>query len=156
MDAAPVLERILRAMREARLEAILIGNAAAALQGAPVTTLDFDFMYRHSKANLPKLGVVAKKLGGNLTQPQFPMSELYRIENPAAGIQVDLMARIHGVRKFESLRSRAVRSRIGKEPILVSSLEDVIKSKKAAGRKKDRAVLPVLEETLREKKQSKA
>ena len=142
-------------MRETRLEAILIGNAAAALQGAPVTTLDFDFLYRQTKTTLNKLDVLAKKLGGSLTQPQFPLSELYRIENPTTGLQVDLMARIHGVSKFESLRSRAVRSRIGKETILVSSLEDVIKSKKAAGRKKDRAVIPILEETLREKRQQK-
>lgn len=143
-------------MRETRLEAILIGNAAAALQGAPVTTLDFDFMYRATKSNLAKLRILADKLDGSLIKPQRPLSELYRIENAAAGLQVDLMARIHGIRKFKSLRSRAVRSRIGKESILVSSLEDIIKSKKAAGRKKDQAVLPLLEETLREKKQSKA
>ena len=43
MDAAPALEEIAQALTEAKLEAILIGNAGAALQGAPVTTVDFDF-----------------------------------------------------------------------------------------------------------------
>jgi len=33
--------------------------------------------------------------------------------------------------------------------VLVMDLADVIKSKRAAGRLKDKAVLPVLEETLR-------
>ncbi len=33
-------------MEEAHLGAVLIGNAAAALQGAPVTTIDFDFLFR--------------------------------------------------------------------------------------------------------------
>ena len=40
------LLRVLRAMRRHDLEAVLIGNAAAALHGAPVTTIDFDFMFR--------------------------------------------------------------------------------------------------------------
>jgi len=41
MDAEPLLKKIARALLKARLEAIMVGNAAAALQGAaPVTTLD--------------------------------------------------------------------------------------------------------------------
>jgi len=42
MDARPVLFRIARLLEEHGLEAVLIGNAAAVLQGAPVTTVDFD------------------------------------------------------------------------------------------------------------------
>ena len=44
MNAAPLLNSVVAALVEARLEAILIGNAAAAIQGAPVTTVDFDFL----------------------------------------------------------------------------------------------------------------
>jgi hypothetical protein len=43
MDARPILLDVVRVLREHNLEAILIGNAAAALQGAPVTTVDADF-----------------------------------------------------------------------------------------------------------------
>jgi hypothetical protein len=39
VDATPFLVEVGRALREVRLEAVLIGNAAAALQGAPVTTV---------------------------------------------------------------------------------------------------------------------
>lgn len=46
MNAGPLLDAVVAALTEARLEAVLIGNAAAALQGAPVTTVDFDFMFR--------------------------------------------------------------------------------------------------------------
>lgn len=50
------------------------------------------------------------------------------------------------------IRWSSVSTMPGAEVIRVASLEDVIKSKRAASRKKDLAVLPVLEETLREKK----
>jgi hypothetical protein len=46
MDAKPLLVEVARQLRAANLEAVLIGNAAAALQGAPVTTVDFDFLFR--------------------------------------------------------------------------------------------------------------
>lgn len=62
MDAAPLLQSVVRVLREQRLEAVLIGNAAAALHGAPVTTLDFDFVFRDTPANLAKLKRVAKSL----------------------------------------------------------------------------------------------
>jgi hypothetical protein len=41
VQAQPFLVDVLKALRLHGLEAILIGNAAAALHGAPVTTLDF-------------------------------------------------------------------------------------------------------------------
>jgi hypothetical protein len=34
---------------------VLIGNAGAALHGAPVTTVDFDFLFRRTARNLQKL-----------------------------------------------------------------------------------------------------
>lgn len=46
VNAAPLLTTVAANLEAVRLEAILIGNAAAALHGAPVTTLDFDFMFR--------------------------------------------------------------------------------------------------------------
>jgi hypothetical protein len=37
MDATPLLGEVARRLNDVRLEAVLIGNAGAALQGAPVT-----------------------------------------------------------------------------------------------------------------------
>lgn len=44
MNAAPLLNSVVLALAEVRLEVILIGNAAAAINGAPVTIMDFDFL----------------------------------------------------------------------------------------------------------------
>ena len=151
-NAGPLLEQILRAMRETHIEGILIGNSAVAIQGAPVTTDDFDFYFRATPQNLKKLSQMAAKLQAPLTQPHYPLSHLYRMKNLDAGIQVDMMASLTGVRSYESVRSRATRSQVAGESIWVASLEDVIKMKRSANRPKDLAVLPVLEQTLAEKK----
>jgi hypothetical protein len=41
------------------------------------------------------------------------------------------------------LRSRSISVRVGSETVRVASLEDILKSKRAAGRPKDLAVLPI-------------
>lgn len=68
MNAAPLLNAIVAALAQANLEAVLIGNAAAAIHGAPVTTLDFDFMFRETPANLTKLKRFADTLEATLRE----------------------------------------------------------------------------------------
>ena len=65
------------------------------------------------------------------------------------------MGTIHGIRSFEGVRARAALIEIEGVPILVASLEDIIRSKRAAGRPRDRAVLEILENALEETKRSK-
>lgn len=155
MNGAPLLEKIAKALTECRLEAVLIGNAAAALHGAPVTTVDLDFMFRKTEANLEKIKKVASHLGGRVRRPYYPASGLYPVINDTVGLQVDFMSVMHGVRSFSGLKSRAKRVTFGGVDMLVANLPDIIASKKAADRPHDRAVLDVLEKTLDEAKKSK-
>lgn len=141
MDARPTLVTLAKALAEAGLEAIMIGNAAAALHGAPVTTLDFDFLFRKTPANLRKLKAVAKGLNAMLLRPYYPVSGLFRIERDDYSLHVDFMSRIDGVRSLAALRSRASRIDFGGHELLVAHLADIIKSKRAADRPRDRAVL---------------
>lgn len=151
MNAGPLLESVVAALAEARLEAILIGNAAAALQGAPVTTVDFDFMFPATRTNLAKLKRFAKRMEAVILRPYCPVSGLFRVMNDDRGLQVDFMPAVHGVKSFNSLRSRAEVIRLSGHDLSVASLADIIASKRAAGRPRDKAVLNVLEKTLREK-----
>ena len=132
------------------MDAVLIGNAAAALRGAPVTTIDFDFFFRKTSRNLAKLKTIARALHATILRPYYPASDLYRVVRDDDGLQVDFMATIHGVRSFEGLRERASRVDIGGATILVASLADIIRSKRAARRPRDLAVLEILERTLAE------
>ena len=62
MDAKPLLVEVGRRMHEVGLDAVLIGNAAAALQGAPVTTVGFDFFFRKTPRNLTKVKAHAEAI----------------------------------------------------------------------------------------------
>ena len=152
MNAAPLLTTVTTALAKARLEVILIGNAAAAIHGAPVTTVDFDFMFRATPVNLGKLKRFAASLEAIIMRPYYPVSGLYRVINDDRGLQVDFMPVIHGVKSFNSLRSRAEVIELDGQRLQVASLVDIIASKRAAGRPRDRAVLEILKKTLREKR----
>ena len=151
MNAAPFLVVIARTLATHRLDAVLIGNAAAALQGSPVTTMDFDFLFRKTPSNLAKLKRIADDLDAMVLRPYYPASQLYRVTRDRDGLQLDFMAKIDGIRSFESLRSRSSVVTFGTHALRVASLPDIIKSKERAGREQDLAVLPILRRTLREK-----
>ncbi len=150
MDASPLLARIAALLEKHGLQCVLIGNAAAALQGAPVTTIDFDFMFRRSPANIRKLKAVARDLDATLLRPFYPQSGLIRLARDGDGLQVDFMSVIDGIHSFEGLRKRAGRVNVGGIDVLVATLPDIVKSKKAAGRPQDLAVLAALEKTVEE------
>ncbi len=154
MNAEPLLKLVARLLAKHRLEAVLIGNAAAALQGSPVTTLDLDFMFRKTRPNLGKLKRLADDLDALVLRPYYPASGLYRVVRDRDGVQLDFMTKIDGIRSFSSLRARATRVPFGGHELLVASLSDIIRSKKAADRPQDRAILPILKKTLHEQEKA--
>ena len=132
----------------------MLGNSAAAIHGAPVTTLDFDFMIRESAQNIKKLYLFAKFLKASIDQPYPGTSSLYRVINSGIGLQVDFITKAHGINSFAGLKSRAEKIKFNNYSLLIASLDDIIKSKTAANRPMDLAVLPVLKITNNEKKKN--
>lgn len=131
-----------------RLEAIVIGNSASMLNGAPVTTQDIDLLVRDTRLNRRKLARFADAVGG---AAPMPVSELSNVEWIEGGLAVPVEIhydRISGGLTFSSVRSRAQLVIVGDEKLRVAELADVIRSKQAANRPKDRAVLPILRDTL--------
>lgn len=150
MDATPVLAEVGRHLADVGLDAVLIGNAAAALRGAPVTTVDLDFLFRRTPRNVQKLKQLSARLGATVLRPYYPVSDRFRLVRDEDGLQIDFMGSIHGIRSFEGLRKRATAVRIAGVEVLVASLDDVIRSKRAAGRPRDLAVLELLEKAREE------
>jgi predicted nucleotidyltransferase len=151
MTAEPLLKLAARLLEKHRLDAVLIGNAAAALQGAPVTTMDLDFFMRATPRNATKVRKIAEDLRTSVIQPYYPVSTLFRISKPEEDLQLDFMTKISGIRSFEGVRSRATITEFGGHKLRVASLGDVIRSKTAAGRPEDLAILPVLHRVVRER-----
>jgi predicted nucleotidyltransferase len=144
--------QLARALRVVKLDAVVIGNSGSILNGAPVTTQDIDLFIRDTALNRRRLAALAKEIGGS--RP-MPVSELSRVEAIEGGLSVPLEIhydRIAGGLTFASVRSRAEIVRVGPETLAVASLSDIIRSKSAANRPKDRAVLPILRDTLEAKK----
>ena len=139
---------LLRALKATGLEAIIIGNTAAAMQGVPVTTQDVDLLIRDTPLNRSKLDQLAAALGGARPIEISPLTSTLRIVGAAWPVDI-LFDRLSGNLLFASLRSRCKEVPIADVSAIVASLEDVIRSKEAAGRPKDLAVLPLLRDALR-------
>lgn len=148
MDATSILTEVGEAIHHAGLDAVMIGNAAAALQGAPVTTLDIDFAVKNSDSLVPKLATMAAELEGEFKN----YGTFFSIQNPDREIYLDFISNVIGVESFEKLKENSTEVCFnGLYSIKVASISDIIASKRAAGNQKDLAVLPILEKTLKVK-----
>ena len=136
MDATLIVARIARGVQIHKLEALLIGNAGAAIHGAPVTTVDIDFLYRRTPANIRKLKRIARDLRATLYAPFYPGSNMLRMMNDDETLQVDFMDQVDGVRSFEGVRKRALLINIGGVSLWVADLADIIKMSKPTRKQK--------------------
>lgn len=141
------LVQLAAALAETGLDAVVVGATAAVLQSAPLMTQDVDLLIRSTQRNEAKLRRLGQSLGGSWME----LSPLSRVRTlVGAPLHVDLLFdALPGGLRFESLKSRALRLEIGGHVLVVATLDDIIASKRAANRPKDRAQLPLLEETAR-------
>jgi hypothetical protein len=133
----------LRELRKQKVEFIIVGLSAAALQGVPVVTQDVDLWFED--LNDPGLKKVLKKVGAAYVPPSAHNPPMF------AGDAVnlfDIVVHMHGLESFEQEKKNTLTIDLGKIKVLVLSLERIIKSKKATGRQKDKIVLPVLKDAL--------
>jgi len=137
------LTQLAAALENAKLEAIVVGSIAAVLHGSPITTQDVDLLIRDSPKNHKKVEILAAVLGGSKPTTLSDLSRVVSILG--AGMRIDILFdEIAGNLKFESVRSRSVEKRIGQHRIKIAALSDIIRSKEAADRPKDRIHLELL------------
>jgi hypothetical protein len=135
------LGAFLAALREAQIECILIGSMAAIRQGAPLMTIDYDFWVRLPERQYVRLLSIVQKQGGTIMA-----RTLYELKD---GTQVNAIFQPDGLNSFEVEFKKSREVELAGQPVRVLPLRRVIASKRAAGREKDLAALPVLERTLR-------
>lgn len=159
-DLDPV--SLLEVLTRHRVRFVVVGAVAAISQGYPLPTEDLDITPARDAQNLQRLAKALEELGARLRvsgEPdgvEFPIDAETLAQNEmwtltTAHGDLDLMFVPAGTRGFEDLRRDATTVELGDERpvrVPVASLADVIRSKEAANRPKDRAQLPALRQTL--------
>lgn len=132
----------LRALDEAGVRYMVVGMAAALIQGADAATEDVDLWLEHTDASV--LRRIATKLGAFYTdRTQPPMLGQGGLD------RIDLVTFRHGLGSFEEEMANTRTYRVADVDVPVLSLERIIASKRAAGGPKDQANLLQLENALR-------
>jgi hypothetical protein len=155
---------MLRVLDEHGVEFVVVGGIAARLRGAPLLTQDVDVTPATDRRNLERLAAALEDLGARLrtaTEPDgvpFPFdpgllesATVWTLTTKHGDL--DLVVSPAGTGGYRDLITDANELKVAVKPDLlvkVASLADVIRSKEAAGREKDRAALPLLRRTLEE------
>ena len=135
---------------------IVVGAYALIAQGAPLErTQDIDVAPERTKANLGRLAAALIDMDARLRGHNVPddlpfkpdaqmLADVVDFWNLTSRYgDLDLCFTVGG--GYDQLALHAVRVEVGKLTVMVASVDDVIASKEAAGRPKDRRVLPMLE-----------
>jgi hypothetical protein len=104
------------------------------MHGAPVTTIDLDFLIRRTPANRKKLIAIAADLRAILCSPIYPASKDVRMMNDDEIWQVDFMDEASGLRSFEDIRKKAEQVSIGSATVRLAALADIITTNKGGKR----------------------
>jgi hypothetical protein len=134
-------QAFLRELVRQRVDFMIVGLAAAALQGAPAVTQDIDLWFKDLAD--PRLRDALKRVGGVYIPPTPSTPPMLGGRSVAL---FDIVATMHGLDGFDREIENAIDVEIGRTKVKVLSLERIIVSKKATNREKDRLVLPVLED----------
>lgn len=155
--------RMFRALREEEIEFVLVGGMAAILHGDVGVTVDVDIVPERTPENLDRLADALCLLGARIRTESEPgglafdcSGNFLRNLGPDSMLNLttragdlDLTFRPSGTEGFADLLRDAIEIEAARGVrILVASLADVIRSKEAAGREKDRLALPRLRRLL--------
>jgi hypothetical protein len=142
---------------------VLIGGMAAILHGDVGVTVDLDIVPERERENFERLAVVLRSLRARIRAEGAPEGlpldcsgaflrnlapdSILNLTTTAGDL--DLTFRPSGTRGYSDLHRDALELEAAPGlQILVASLADVIRSKEAAGREKDRLALPRLRRLL--------
>jgi hypothetical protein len=122
---------------------LFIGKSGAILLGFPDTTQDADLFVERSGENGQALAAALKELGFALTRTQVQDIERGKdfVQLKNGPFDLDLVFAPDGIEHFEDAWKR----RLDIEGFPVCHIDDIIASKAAANRQKDRESLPRLQ-----------
>lgn len=121
---------------------LFLGKSGAILLGYPDTTQDADVFVEKTAANCERLVTALRELGFGLTEEQA--GEIRRgkdfVQLKNGPFDLDLIFAPDGIERFEEAWGR----RVEVNGFSVCDIDDIIASKRATNRRKDRESLPRL------------
>lgn len=156
-------ELLFTTLAKHRVEYVLIGALAARLQGFPRLTADADVTPARDPANLARLAAALRELGAKVYTESVPeglafdcsavtlgRADLWNLVTRAGRLDIAFVP--SGTEGFDDLARGAVRFEVYGVELLAASLDDIVRSKKAADRPQDRQDVLVIREMQRGRK----
>jgi hypothetical protein len=157
-------ESIVATLNKYGVKYVVIGAFAAQLQGAPIPrTRDIDVTPASDSANLKRLSAALHELRARVRIADDPQGLPFEHDGPSLGRsrvwnltspygEFDISFVPSGTEGYDDLARNALVIEWHGEPVPVADLDDVIRSKEAAGRPKDIVHLPILIQTARRRR----
>lgn len=161
VGSAPDLdaETIVATLNRFGVKYVVIGAFAAQLQGAPIPrTRDIDVTPATDTANLRRLSDALHELQARIRTvdareglpfdhdgPSLGRARIWNLTSPFGEFDISFVP--SGTEGYDDLAGRALIVESHGESVPVADLDDVIRSKEAAGRPKDIVQLPILIQT---------
>jgi hypothetical protein len=141
-------QRVNEAFRKADVDFLFIGKSGAILLGYPSTTQDVDVFVAKSKTNARNIIVALRSLGFVVSREIAAALRSGRdfVQIKSGPFDLDIIHAPDGIESFEGAKGRSIEHR----GYPVASLRDIIASKCASNRTKDRVDLELLEEFRKE------
>ena len=154
LDGGALLETLTRH----GVEFVVIGGFAAVAQGSPIPTIDVDIVPATNRDNYARLSAALHELDAKVRAAGVEPLPFDHDADSLAAVQVwnlttkygdlDITAQPSGTQGYDDLRRDAIEVELRGTKVLLASLADIVRSKEAAGRDKDRRALPVLRELV--------
>jgi hypothetical protein len=154
-------EELLRALERHHVRYVIIGGIGATLHGSPLPTRDTDICPALDDSNLESLAAALEEVGAKIRTIDSPdglafvcdaafLRQMKLLNLTTRFGDLDLAFAPAGTGGYAQLSAQAVTYDLGEGlHVPVAALEDIIRSKEAANREKDRQALPTLRLLLR-------
>ena len=137
-------ESLLRLLKENKVDFLIIGATAFPVYGYSRATLDIDIFIIAEKENAKKTLTSLKTFGYDISDITAEEILTNKILIRQYMVETDIHPFVADV-EFEEVWKNKIMNKIGDIEVYFPSLDDMIKMKKAAGRKKDIEDLKILE-----------
>ncbi len=148
-------DALLEVLHRREVRYVLIGGLAAAMRGSATPTFDVDITPAAGSANLARLSGALTDLNARIRVDGIPgglpfshdaasLAQMTTLNLVTRFGDLDIVFDPAGIASYSQWEADATLVTVLGVPVQVASLDDIIRSKEAAGRDKDRLQLPML------------